>query len=114
MQYLVATAFSLVLLVLAANVLVDLYMRAAVRDALDEATRAAVPSATEVGACTQRATDVLATLARGPLGRGVTVGCRIVGGTVLADAHVVLASFLPGIVPSWSFDLHAAARREPQ
>jgi hypothetical protein len=111
-QYLVATAFSLILFVLAANVLVDLYVRAAVRDALDEATRAAVPAATDERTCEQRATEILRTLARGPLGRGVSVDCRIVGGRVLADAHVDLPSFVPGVVPHWSFDLHAVALRE--
>ena len=43
-QYVVATGFSLLLFVLVANLLVDLYARAAVRDALEEGTRAVVPA----------------------------------------------------------------------
>ena len=44
-QYVVATGFSLLLFVLVANLLVDLYERGAVRDALDEGVRAGVPAA---------------------------------------------------------------------
>ena len=42
-QYVVATAWSLLLFVLVANLLVDLYERGAVRDALDDGVRAGVP-----------------------------------------------------------------------
>jgi hypothetical protein len=113
-QYVVATAFVLVVLVLAANLLVDLYVRAAVRDALDEGVRAAVPAAADATACRRRAQDVVAGLARGPIARGVHVDCRIVGADVRADARVTLPSFVPWLVPAWTVDLHAAARREPE
>jgi hypothetical protein len=113
-QYLAATAFALVLLVLAANVLVDLYVRAAVRDALDEGTRAAVPAAADASTCRRRAQDVVASLARGPVARGIRIDCRISGEQVLADAHVSLPSFVPWLMPTWTLDLHAAALREPE
>ena len=41
----IAVAWSLVLLVLVANLLVDLYARGAVRDALDDGVRAGAPAA---------------------------------------------------------------------
>ena len=44
-QYVIAVAWSLVLLVLVANLLVDLYARGAVRDALDDGVRAGAPAA---------------------------------------------------------------------
>ena len=43
-QYVIAVAWSLVLLVLIANLLVDLYARGAVRDALDDGVRAGAPA----------------------------------------------------------------------
>jgi hypothetical protein len=113
-QYVAATAFALVLLVLAANVLVDLYVRAAVRDALDEGTRAAVPAAADAATCRRRAQDVVASLAHGPVGRGIRVDCQIVGNHVVAVAHVALPTFVPWLMPSWTLDLHADALREPE
>src|SRR6185369_11572384 len=58
LQYVVATGFSLVLFVLVANLLVDLYARGAVRDALDEGVRAQVPGAAPADACEARARGV--------------------------------------------------------
>ena len=43
-QYVIAVAWSLVLLVLVANLLVDVYARGAVRDALDDGVRAGAPA----------------------------------------------------------------------
>lgn len=111
-QYVLATAFTLVLLVVAVNVLVDLYVRAAVRDALDEGARAAVPIGTDATTCERRARTVVAALARGRVGRGVTVACRVAGEWVVADADLTLPSFVPWLVPGWHVDLRALARRE--
>lgn len=113
-QYVAATAFALVFLVLAANVLVDLYVRAAARDALDEGTRAAVPFAADASTCQRRAQAVIGSLAHGPVGRGIRVDCRIVGNHVVADARVAMPTFVPWLVPSWTLDLHADALREPE
>ena len=63
----VAVAWSLVLLVLVANFLVDLYARGAVRDALDDGVRAAAPASVPGPVCEQRAHEVLRGLVRGPL-----------------------------------------------
>ena len=112
LQYVIAVAWSLVLLVLVANFLVDLYARGAVRDALDDGVRAAAPSSQPVAACEGRAHDVVTGLVRGPL---VTarVHCEATGGYVTAEAQVSLRSWLPMLVPDWRMTLHAVAQREP-
>ncbi len=111
-QYVLATGFSLILLVLIANLLVDLYARAAVRDALDEAARAAVPVGASAAACRDRADAVVAGLLHGSVGRDVAVRCTVTATEVAADADVRLASWLPVFVPDWRFSLHAVAQRD--
>ena len=111
-QYVFAIGMSFILLVLVANVLVDLYARAAVRDALEEGTRAAVPIGAAPTACAGRARDVLDGLLRGPLGRDVHVQCESAVGEVVATADVRLRSWLPGVVPDWKFTVRAIARRD--
>ncbi|HEY1740457.1 MAG TPA: hypothetical protein VGI86_17220, partial [Acidimicrobiia bacterium] len=64
LQYVAASALALVLLVMAANLLVDLYVRAAVRDALDEGVRAAVPLGGTADDCEARANDTVHGLVR--------------------------------------------------
>jgi len=109
-QYVIAVAWSLVLLVLIANLLVDLYARGAVRDALDDGVRAAAPAGASVLACEQRAHEVVAGLVRGPLLHTV-VHCRVDGAFVVADAQVTLRSWLPMLVPDWHLHLRAEALR---
>ena len=109
-QYVIAVAWSLVLLVLIANLLVDLYARGAVRDALDDGVRAAAPAGASVLACEQRAHEVVAGLVHGPLLRTI-VHCREEGNFVVADAQVTLRSWLPMLVPDWHLQLRAEALR---
>ena len=111
-QYVLAVGLSFVMLVVVANLLVDLYARAAVRDALEEGTRAAVPAGAARSACEDRAHDVLDGLLRGPIGRDVRVRCVAALGVVVATAEVRLRSWLPGVVPDWSFTVRALARRD--
>ena len=111
-QYVIAVAWSLVLLVLVANLLVDLYARGAVRDALDDGVRAGAPAAEPAPACAARAREVVRALVRGPL-LHADVECEESGAFVVADARVVLRSWLPMLVPDWRLTLHAEARREP-
>jgi hypothetical protein len=111
-QYVIAVAWSLLLLVLVANFLVDLYARGAVRDALDDGVRAAAPSSQPIAACETRAEDVLSGLVRGPL-LSARVQCDTSGGYVTAEARVSLQSWLPMLVPDWRMTLHAVAQREP-
>ena len=111
-QYVIAVSWSLVLLVLVANLLVDIYARGAVRDALDDGVRAGAPVAASPAACEARAHEVVSGLVRGPLLQA-EVHCRESGALVVADANVTLRSWLPMLVPDWRMTLHAEALREP-
>jgi hypothetical protein len=111
-QYVAATGFTLILFALIANVLVDLYARAAVREALDEGVHAAIAIDAPASACETRARDSLHTLTRGPIGRDISVTCQVDAERVHGHADVVLRSWLPAIVPTWRFSLDASARRE--
>ena len=105
LQYVIAVAWSLVLLVLVANFLVDLYARGAVRDALDDGVRAAAPSWQPVAACEGRAQEV-SRLARA-LGHDVRP-CEVDGTTMVADG--TLPSWLPFVVPPWRLSLTATSK----
>jgi hypothetical protein len=110
-QYVAAVGFSLLLLVLVANLVVDLYARGAIRDALDEGVRAAVPVDASAAACERRARDVIAALVRGPVA-DAEVECREDGSWIVAEARVSLESWLPMLVPDWRMHLRAEALRE--
>ena len=111
-QYVVATGFSLLLFVLVANLLVDLYERGAVRDALDEGVRAGVPVAAGAGECAARAHEVVASVAGGASVRVEKLACVLDGDRVVADADVTLKSWVPMLVPAWHLHLRASAHRE--
>ncbi len=111
-QYVVATAFGLLLLVAVANLMVDLYARGAVRAALDEATRAATRLDAPPGTCEVRAEQALEATLGGSSGDSVTVSCTEEQDRVRASAEVTLASWIPWLVPDWTFDLSAIAVRE--
>jgi hypothetical protein len=110
-QFVAATALSLVFLLVVANLLVNLYARGVVREALDEGVRAAAPIDARDGACEARAGEVLDNLLRGPIGDRIDVACQLVGGRAQATADVSLPTWLPGL-PRWQFRLEAVARRE--
>src|SRR4051794_32634237 len=94
-QYVVATAFSLLLFVLVANLLVDLYERGAVRDALDEGVRAGVPAAASAEDCRARAEDVVDSIASGTSMQVDSLTCEPDGDRVVATARVSLHSWFP-------------------
>jgi hypothetical protein len=110
-QYVAATALSLVFLLLVANLLVNLYARGVVREALDEGVRAAAPVDARASACEARAAAVLDGLLRGPIGDGVAVTCAVGPERARATAVVTLPSWLPG-VPPWRFTVEAGTRRD--
>jgi hypothetical protein len=110
-QYVAGIAFSMLLLVLVANLLVDLYARGAIRDALDEGARAAVPVDSGLDACERKTRDVLDALVRGPVA-DVEVRCMADGPWIVAEASVSLDSWLPMLVPDWRMRLRAEALRE--
>jgi hypothetical protein len=108
-QYVVASTLSLLLFVLMANLLVDTYERGAVRDALDEGVRAAVPAGASPADCEARAHDVLHAVTGGSLLRVESLTCARDGRFVVAHARVVLRSWLPMLVTDWRIDLRASA-----
>lgn len=110
-QYVIAVAWSLALLVLVANMVVDLYGRGAVRDALDDGVRAGAPVGASAAACETRAREVVSGLVRGPL-LAAELHCRDDGAFVVADAEVTLRSWLPMLIPDWHLHLRAEALRD--
>ena len=111
-QFVTATALSLFLFVLLANLIVALYARGAVRAAIDEGARAGAPVDVSVAECDRRANDALDDLLGGRMRSGVQVECVDNFGTVRARADVVVAGWIPGIVPDWAFTLTASAVKE--
>jgi len=111
-QYVVATGLSLLLFVMIANLLVDLYERGAVRDALDEGVRAATPVAATTHDCEARAREVIGSIAAGSSLRVTELSCVQDDDRVVASARVALRSWFPALLPDWRLDLHAAAHRE--
>ena len=112
-QYVATVGLSLLFLVLFANLLVDLYARGAVRDALDEGVRAAAPAGTDARVCEARAHEVLDGLLRGRLGDDIRVECGPDGSTMVARAEGSLPSWMPALVPSWGVSFEARMQREP-
>src|SRR4051794_22573646 len=103
---------SLLLFVLMANLLVDMYERGAVRDALDEGVRAAVPAAASPADCETKAREVLRSVAGGSLLRVENLTCGRDGSLVVAHARIALHSWLPMLVRDWQLDLRASALPE--
>ena len=111
-QYVAATGFTLLFLMLIANLLVDLYARGVVREAMDEAARAAVTVDAASGACEQRAHEVLDGLLHGAIGDDVEVTCDVGPQRVKAHATITLRSWMPALLPAWTFTVDATAQRE--
>jgi hypothetical protein len=111
-QYVIAVAWSFVMLVLVANLLVDMYARGAVREALDDGVRAGASATAPVDACAARTREVISGLVHGPL-LDARVTCEASGPFVVATAKVSLDSWLPMLVPDWNMTLRAEALREP-
>ena len=112
LQFVVATAMALVVFVMLANFVVDLYARGAIRAAVDEGARSGAPIDSSAGECRRRANDALDDLIGGTMRSGVRVDCVEDSGTMRAHATVVLHGWLPGIVPDWSFVLTGTAVKE--
>ena len=103
---------SMLLFVVLANVLMGFYVRAAVRDALDDGVRSSVPVGVASDVCQRRIDDAVGSLVRGRFSSGVTTTCTTTNGTTIAVAQVRVPSFLPMLFSGWSFTLHASARVE--
>jgi hypothetical protein len=111
-QLVMASALALVLLTLLANVLVNLYARAAIRGALDEGARSGALADAGPLECESRAGAAMRSLLGGPLGRSVHVTCEQSGDWMLATADVRLPGWTPWVQADWSFRLHARAHED--
>jgi hypothetical protein len=112
-QYVAATAFSLIVFVMMANFIVFLYARGVVRAAADEGARAGSRFGATTAECESRARDVLGDLLAGRIGQDVRVKCESPNEDVMrATAHVTLHGWLPGLVPDWTFTFDARSVKE--
>jgi hypothetical protein len=107
-QYVAATALSLLVFVALANAVVDLYVRGVARAAVDEAARAGALLDATADDCQQRARDVLDGVVAS---RSVEVTCHEVGGAMRARARVVLDGWMPGL-PTWTFTIDGEVTKE--
>lgn len=108
-QFVVATALSLLVFVLLANFVVFLYARGVVRAAIDEGVRAGARAG--VVECEQRAEAVLSDLLAG-MRSDVRVRCEDDGQVATSRAEVRLRGWLPPVTPTWSFTVTAESFRE--
>jgi hypothetical protein len=110
-QFVVATALSLLLFVMMANLIVFLYARGAVRAAVDEAARVGARADAAPAECERRAASTLDGLVGGRLRSQVQVQCEPGAEFVRVRADVRLSAWLPG-VPDWDFTLVGRATKE--
>ncbi len=99
-QFVAAVAFSLLLLVLIANVIVVQYARGVVRSAAEEGAQAGSRLSATQTECEARATEVLDTLLGGAMGHGVTVNCSVGATEVSATVQYTFTPWLP-LIPPW-------------
>jgi hypothetical protein len=116
-EYVVASALSLLLLVVMVNVILVLYARGVVHSALDEGVRAGAPSrlspVASVAACNAKAHEVIDGLLSGSLGAKIRIDCALNGdGVVTAHAVAEFDPWIPGTMPTWTFEPRASARKD--
>ena len=100
-QFVIAVAFSLLLLVLIANVIIVQYARGVVRSAAEEGAQAGSRlSATDVE-CEARAGEVLDGLLGGPMGDDISVSCTVGVTEVVATVQYTFTPWLP-LIPAWT------------
>lgn len=110
-QFVFATALSLLAFVVLANFVVFLYARGVVRAAVDEAARTGGRHGVGVQQCERRADDVLSDLVRG-MRSDVRIRCRIDGDVMRSEALVTLRGWVPPLTPDWSFTFVGQSVRE--
>lgn len=113
MQFTVATALTLVLVTVVAQLVVHQYARGVVRAALDEGVRAGSRAGPDAAArCDAVIAGVLSDLLGGTLGDRIDVApCAEGPAAIEATAVADLPSWTP-LTPGWRFEVHATAVRE--
>lgn len=93
---------TLVVFMAAANLIVYSYGRGVLRTAVDEAARVGSVQAAPggpVGACQEKAAQVMANLLGGPFGHHVAISCQVSADQVVAVATGTFPAWLPVIPP---------------
>ncbi|MEL7208988.1 MAG: hypothetical protein AAGK32_12300 [Actinomycetota bacterium] len=103
-------AVTLVLVTGFANLFVQRYAQAVIRQATDEGARAWAVNGGTVDDCTAAANDVLGDLLGGPMTSGVTISCRDVGATIEVTAVATLAGLPP--MPDANFSTTSVVTKE--
>lgn len=109
-QFVLASALSLILFVMLANLVVVQYGRGAIRSALEQGARSG--SVSGVGACHEVASGVVQDLLGGRLSDDLVITCEVIGTTIEAHASARFETWIP-LVPDYEFSLVAVAVAEP-
>lgn len=109
-QFVLASALSLVLFLMLANLVVVQYGRGAIRSALEQAARSG--SVSGVDACRETAGLVVRDLLGGRMSDDVVITCEVVGTTIEAHASARFETWIP-LVPDYEFSLATGAIAEP-
>jgi hypothetical protein len=110
-QFLLASALSLVLFLAFANVVVVQYGRGAMRSALDQGARAGAISGSPSD-CEVRAGDVIGQLLGGRMSDGMTIVCAVSGDVMVARGYGVFETWTP-LAPDFAVTLVSEAALEP-
>ena len=100
-QFVVAVAFSLLLLVVIANVIIVQYARGVVRSAAEEAAQAGSRLTATSAECIERGNEVLESLLGGAMGDGVSISCAVGPTEVAATIEYSFHPWLP-LIPDWT------------
>jgi hypothetical protein len=109
-QFVLASALSLILFVMLANLVVVQYGRGAIRSALEQGARAG--SVSGENACREAALGVVADLLGGRMSDDVTISCELIGNSIEATASARFETWTP-LVPDYEFSLVSSAAVEP-
>lgn len=102
---------TLVVFMVAANLIVYSYGRGVLRTAVDEAARAGSIQGAPGGpaaACQQKASQVMANLLHGPFGQHITISCQLSGGQITAVAAGTFPAWLH-VVPAYTLKIVGSA-----
>lgn len=109
-QFVLASALSLVLFVALANLVVVQYGRGAIRSALEQGARAG--SIGGVAACAYTTGEVIADLLGGRMSDDLVLSCEAIGGAVVATASARFEAWTP-FMPDYELTMTSGAVAEP-
>jgi hypothetical protein len=110
-QFVLASAVSLVMFLAMANLVVVQYARGAIRSALDQGARVAAVTGS-ADQCERRVIEVLGQLLGGRMGDSVEASCELGPTLAISQAEAVFVSWTP-FAPDFEVSLSATATVEP-